>query len=205
MTPFAHLPVAVPRHRAVPLRWHHRHGTSRLSTSPAGQSASNALSPIRAPNSRPPSSSGIAGATAGAPRKRNKAHEMARSVRDRHCLARQTPAGAAQCPVSRSPLAPDAFRCAWTTVPSANAHSKSGSSDNASETRRKIAPRTSRPHPPQNALDKKTVVSRGDPVVALPSADGGAMRARTASAETVPSSFMVKPALFASCALDGAC
>ena len=108
-----------------------------------------------------------------------------------------------QCPVSRSPLATDAFRGARTIAPSANAHSKSGSYDNASETledavplpepRRKIAPRTSRPHPPQNALDKKAAVSRGDPAVALP------------SAETVLSSFMVKPALFASCALDGAC
>ena len=73
------------------------------------------------------------------------------------------------------------------------------------EPRRKIAPRTPRPHPPQNALDKKAVVSRGDPAVALFSADGGAMRARTASAEIVLSSFMVKPALFASCAFDGAC
>ena len=156
MTPFAHLPVAVPRHRAVPLRWYHRHGTSRLSTSPAGQSASSAPSPIRAPNSRPPSRSGNAGEIAGPSRKRSKAHEMARRVRDRHCLARQTPPER-PVPCFDVPLAPDAFRCAWTTVPSATAHSKSGSSDNA----------------PENALDKKTVVSRGDPVVALPSADGG--------------------------------
>ena len=86
-----HIPVAVPRHQTGPPRWHHRHGTSRLSTSPAGQSASSAPSPIRAPNSRPPSRSGNAGEVAGPSRKRSKAHEMARRVRDRHRLARQTP------------------------------------------------------------------------------------------------------------------
>ena len=66
------------------------------------------------------------------------------------------PRRSGQCPVSRSPLAPDAFRGARTIAPSIKTYSKSGSSDNAPETRwktpllarrRKIAPRTPRPHP----------------------------------------------------------
>ena len=59
-------------------------------------------------------------------RKRNKAHKMARRVRDRHCLARQNPAGTANAPFRGPPLAPDAFRGAWTIVPSANARFEVG-------------------------------------------------------------------------------
>ena len=58
---------------------------------------------------------------------------------------------------------------------------------------------------PENALDKRRLSLAVTPRSLFFPLTGGAMRARTASAEAVPSSFMVKPALFASCALDGAC
>ena len=111
--PPVHLPIVIPRHLAVALRWYHRHGTSwRLSTLP--------------------------GRPVGVQRPVLEEEQNARDgqARPRPPLScSSNPRGNGQCPVSRSPLAPDAFRCAWTIVPSANAHSKSGSSDNASETR----------------------------------------------------------------------
>ena len=56
VTPFAHLPVAVPRHQTVPPRWHHRHGTSRRPASPPARQASRrpALRPQSEPRTRDP-------------------------------------------------------------------------------------------------------------------------------------------------------
>ena len=51
MTPFAHLPVVIPRHLAVPLRWYHRHGTSRRPASPPPRQASPRQTPC--PQSEP--------------------------------------------------------------------------------------------------------------------------------------------------------
>ena len=115
------------------------------------------------------------------------------------------PRGNGQCPVSRSPLAPDAFRGARTIVPSANARFESRDHPT---THRKRAERSRHGHPVRTRRKTPSTNRRLSLAVTPRSLffpPTGAMRARNASAETVPSSFMVKPALFASCALDGAC
>ena len=67
----------------------------------------------------------------------HEAHKASERVHDRHDLARQAAPGTADPLPAGPPLAPDAFWCAWTTVPSTNTHSRSNSSENVLKTRSK--------------------------------------------------------------------
>ncbi len=94
-------------------------------------------------------------------------HEMSQGVHDGHDLARQAASGTAD-PLARGPpFAPDAFRCARTTVPSTNTHSRPDSSDRASETRAKTpgsARRRNRLEAPSRFPDRAGRSRHGDPV-----------------------------------------
>ena len=106
VTPFAHLPVAVPRHQTGPPRWHHRHGTSRRPAFPPPRQARRrpAPRPQSEPRTRDPR------ADPACRRDRGPAPEEEQTAQDGQARPRpplscpSNPRRSGQCPVSRSPL-----------------------------------------------------------------------------------------------------